>query len=113
MLKKENRLKDKKLIKEILKKGKKARENYLLLKYFPSYQRPRFAFIVSKKISKKATVRNKVKRHLSEITRNLLNTFSPKIDGVFLALPGIENLSFEKKREIILKIFNKIKNGDI
>jgi ribonuclease P protein component len=113
MLKKENRLKDKQLIKEILKKGKKIKEGCLLLKYFFSKGKPRFTFIVSKKISKKAVVRNKIKRHLSEITRVLIKELPLSLDGVFLALPGIERLSFQEKKEIVFKILKKIKNGYI
>ena len=45
---------------------------------------PRFAFIVSTKIDKRATQRNRMRRTMSESVRHLLPHLSP-IDGIFLA----------------------------
>ncbi len=44
----------------------------------------RFGFIVSKKISKSAVVRNKVKRMLREIVRKNINSVKGSWDAVFL-----------------------------
>jgi len=62
------------------------------------FQPPAFAFIVSKKIDKRATKRNRIKRLLSEVTRSFLPEIQPGIKGVFLA-----------KKEILGKNFSEIK----
>ncbi len=49
----------------------------------------RFGFIVSTKISKKATLRNRVKRALREGVRQNISYFKKGIDGVFLAKSSI------------------------
>jgi len=62
-------------------------------------QQPRFAFIVSKKIDKRAIKRNRVKRLLSEAVRLFLPQIRQGVEGVFLA-----------KKEILGKEFAEIKN---
>ncbi len=63
-----------KRIKEVLKKGKVLKSKNFILLYLPSKEKNlRFAFIVSKKISKKAVERNRVKRILKEALRLLIN----------------------------------------
>lgn len=46
--------------------------------------KPRFAFIVSTKIDKRATARNRMRRIMSESVRHLISTIQP-IDGIFIA----------------------------
>jgi len=70
---------------------------------------PRFAFIVSKKVSIKATERNRIKRVLSESVRSLLPAIKPDIDGIFLGKRGIIG---KKRTEIepeLENIFRKAK----
>ncbi len=50
---------------------------------------PRFGFIVSKKISTKAHIRNKAKRRLRETVKKNLNSVKPGFDYVIIAKPGI------------------------
>jgi len=110
MLSKKNRIKDKRLIKKILKKGRRVKFGYLLFKYLPSEEEnSKFAFIVSKKVSKKAVVRNKIKRQLSEILRTNLANFPIKVNGVFIALPGIGELDFAQKKENLFQVLKAIK----
>ncbi len=69
----------------------------------------RFAFIVSKKVSTKATERNRIKRVLSESVRLLLPAIKPEVDGVFL---GKRDIIGKKKIEIeqeLENIFRKAK----
>jgi len=66
----------------------------------------RFAFIVSLKISKKSTKRNRAKRLLSEVVRSFLPEIKDGFDLVFLAKKSIIDKSFwdiKKQVEIILK----------
>ena len=66
----------------------------------------RFAFIVSKKTDKRATVRNRIKRILSESVRHLLPSLSVMIDGVFIGnkgLAGLTQVEVEIKLREVLK----------
>lgn len=59
----------------------------------------RFAFIVSTKTDKRATVRNRVKRLLSESVRNILQQIKRPVDGVVIA-----------KREMVGKTQGEVEN---
>ena len=50
---------------------------------------PRFAFVVSTKISKEAVDRNTIKRHISETVRLMVSEVKEGYDVVFLAKPSI------------------------
>ena len=49
----------------------------------------KFGFIISKKISKKAVVRNKIKRLIAEEVRKNLDKFENGFRGIFLIKKGI------------------------
>ncbi len=56
----------------------------------------RFCFVVSKKVSKKAVVRNKVKRRLRAAVAGLMDRILPGFDCVLAARPGLEEKNFEE-----------------
>ena len=108
MLSQANRLKKKKDFAMVFKKGKSFKENFLYLKIKKSnLKSSRFGFIVSKKFSKKATIRNKIKRRLSELIRIKLPLIKKGIDGVIIVIPGLEINDFWELEEIINKLFKK------
>ena len=126
MLRKENRVTKKKDIERIFKKGKGFKEDFLILKTVKNnLNNSRFCFIVSKKISKKAVIRNKVKRILREaIKLNLklsgfqslaggekedLFFLSSSTDNLFIALTGIEKKEFKQINEVVEKLLKKAK----
>ena len=98
MLKRENRVRSKKEFAEIKNEG---RVLYSPLFGFLNYKKDddlkKFGFIVSKKISKKAVDRNKIRRILSEIVRKNLDKFEAGIRVVFLT-----------KKEILDKKYDEI-----
>jgi ribonuclease P protein component len=53
----------------------------------------RFAFIVSKKVSAKSVVRNKIRRRLSESVKDYIEE-KDSTDFVFIALPKIKEKNF-------------------
>lgn len=60
----------------------------------------RFGITVTKKISKKAVIRNKIRRRLREaIRKNLINLGQEKFDYVFIARNFIINMNFSKLLE--------------
>lgn len=104
MLAKENRLKNKKDFERVFKKGKGFKSSFLVLKMASNnLEISRFGFIVSLKISKKAAVRNKIRRRLSEAIRLNLGDIKKGVDVVLIALPGIENKEFTEIQEVIKK----------
>lgn len=110
MLVEKNRLKKKKDFENVFKKGKSFKEDFLILKVFPNcLNLTRFGFIVSQKISKKATLRNKIKRKFSELVRLKMKNLKKGIDAVLMALPGIETKDFWEIEEIVNKLFKKAK----
>lgn len=108
MLPKPNRLKKKKDFERVFKIGRSFREGFLLLKVAENdLKESRFGLIISQKVTKKATLRNKLKRRLREILRKKLPEIKKNIDGVFIALPGIEKKAFSELEEIMNKLLEK------
>lgn len=68
---------------------------------------PRFAFIISTKISKKATQRNRAKRVLSEAVRGLLPKLKFSFDAVFLGKKSLIGKSFSEIQAEVEKVFRK------
>ena len=110
MLPKENRLKKKKDFEKLFEEGKSFREKFLALKINKnSLNNNRFGFIVSKKVSKKAVMRNKIKRQLREIVRKEIDNYQKGFDIAIIALPGIESKSFEEMSQALECVLKKIK----
>ena len=110
MLPKNNRLKKKKYFENIFKRGRSVKEDLLSFKWRPNGLKvSRFGFIVSQKVSKKATVRNKIKRRLREILKLNLPRLEKGIDGIFIAFPGSEERNFYDMEASIKNIFIKTK----
>ncbi|HOK00650.1 MAG TPA: ribonuclease P protein component [Candidatus Paceibacterota bacterium] len=108
MLPLNNRLKKKKDFEEVFKNGKSYKENSLQLKFLENnLKTSRFGFVVSKKFSKKAVVRNKIKRRLREIIRKNLIYIKKGFDCVIIVLPDLKIKKFEELEEILIKLFKK------
>lgn len=108
MLSLKNRLKKEKEIERVLKKKGSIKSNLFVFKKSENFLgETRFCFIVSEKISKKATVRNKIKRRMREIVRESLPKIKKGFDIVIIALPGIEKKEFKEIKEDLLRVFLK------
>lgn len=110
MLPRKNRLKRKKEFERVFKEGETKKEDFLFLKWLKNnLPISRFGFVVSRKISRKATQRNKIRRRLREIVRLKIPKIKKGIDGILVALPGLEKKDFLEIKETIEKIFKKAK----
>jgi len=111
MLPEIHRLKRKKDFERVFKEGKGGfKEDFLILKIIKNDLKvSRFGFVVSKNFSKKATLRNKIKRRLRELVKTKLTKIKKGIDGVMIAQPGLEAKDFWEIEEIINKLFQKAK----
>lgn len=94
---------------EVLKKGRGFRVESLVLKLLRKEKEKRFGFLISKKVLKKATQRNKLKRRLREILRERVEKIEDGIRAVFIALPGLEKKDFKGLEGIVEKILKKSK----
>lgn len=110
MLSKINRLKKEKDFKEVLKKGSCFKEDFLVIKVKKNnLKNNRFGFIITKNFSKKASLRNKIKRRLSEIIRLKLKEIKTGFDIIFIINVGLKNKDFWEIEEIVKKILIKAK----
>ncbi|MBI2053956.1 MAG: ribonuclease P protein component [Candidatus Staskawiczbacteria bacterium] len=116
MLPEKNRLRKKKDFEEIFKNSKSFKEGFLVLRARKNnFKTSRFGFIVSLKVSKKATVRNKVKRRLREAVKKYIedgpyskNKNKKSVDAILIALPGSEKIKFSDLKETVVKIFENV-----
>lgn len=108
MLPKPYRLKKEKDFKKTLKKGKAFQKEFLFLKHASNDLREsRFGFVVSVAVSKKATVRNRIKRKLREATRKNLSDIKRGRDVVVIVQPDFEEMYFSEIKEVLLNLYKK------
>ncbi|MFH1656274.1 MAG: ribonuclease P protein component [Candidatus Nealsonbacteria bacterium] len=108
MLSEKNRLKKKTDFEKVFKKGKAYKEDFLFLKFIKNdLEDSRFGFVVSNKVSKKAIVRNKIRRRLKALTKTKLSIIEKGIDSVIIVRPGLEINDFWELEEKINKLFKK------
>ena len=108
MLKSTSRLKKEKDFGKVLRSGKKIRDEFLAIRFVAgSGEKTRFGVSVSKRVSKKATKRNKIRRQELALCAALLPRIKGKLDIVIFALPGLEKKSFPEIKEMTEKIFLK------
>ena len=102
MLPRENRLKKEKDFKLVLRSKNFFSDDFLILKDIRNdLEISRFAFIVSKKISNKAVIRNRIKRLLREAVRADIKNIKGGWDIIFFTRKNIvEKKYFEIEEEI-------------
>ncbi len=91
MLRNENRLTEKTHFENVRQNGKFVSTPLFSVSFLDRKDNKpsRFGFIVSKKLSTKANVRNKVKRILRELVRKNLSSVKAGFDFVIIAKSGI------------------------
>ena len=109
MLPKLNRLTKKKDFDGVFKNGKSIKSDFLLCKAVKNnLEKSRFGFVVSKKISLKATVRNKIKRRLRKAVAGIMQQVKNPVDMVIVTLPGIEKKEYLEIEKVIKDSFKKL-----
>lgn len=108
MLSCEARLKKKKDFDLVYKKGKSYYLKDLKLCFIiKDSDSQRCGFSISKKVSKKAVERNKLKRRLSHIFKIESENIIKNVDCVFVARIGLLELSFSELKNIVQQILAK------
>jgi len=110
MLPLKNRLKNKKDFEKVFKQGKGFKEDFLFLKVNKNnLKESRFGFIVSLRVSKKAVLRNRVKRRLREIIKENLPKIRKGRDCVLIVQRSIRKKGFPEIKEATANLLKKAK----
>jgi len=110
MLSSQNRLKKTGNINQISKKGNLVAGNFIFLKFTKNnLDINRFAFAVGLKISKKAVLRNKIKRRLRESIKENLLKLKTGSDFLIVARPRIIKEGYRAIKKELEALFKKIK----
>lgn len=110
MLPAKNRLKKREEIEKILREGKRCRESFILLKFLKnSLSQSRFAFVVSKKVARKAVTRNQTKRLFREAVRRNFSKIETGVDCVLIVLPGFKIQSFQVAEKHLHQLLQRAK----
>ena len=109
MLVKKNRLNKKRDFDNIFKNGKSTKGLFLVLRFIKNkLEFNRYAFIVSKKVSQKAVIRNKVRRRLLESVKKNEEKLKKGLDIIFIALPTVKDKNFLQIKEEVDSLLSKI-----
>lgn len=93
----------------VFKKGKTIANKFVFLKVVKNnLDITRFGWIVSTKISKKAVIRNKIKRQLREISRENLSNIKPGFDIAIVVKPKILDKSYQEIKHELENLFQNI-----
>ncbi|MFA5166510.1 MAG: ribonuclease P protein component [Candidatus Paceibacterota bacterium] len=104
------RLKRNNDIGRVLKSGIAIKGKYLIIKIVTNnLPNSRFGFITSLKVSKKAVIRNKVKRILRDIARKQAKTFTDHKDILVIALPTCAQATYQQLNIDLQSCFARIK----
>jgi len=104
-----NRLTKKKDFDKVFTGGKGVKQDFLLVKAVKNnLPSSRFGFVVSKKVSPKAVVRNRVKRRLRDAVAGLLGELNGSFDVIVISLAGIEKREFLEIQKTVSDSFRKM-----
>ena len=110
-LKKTERLRKNSEFLEVYKSARKIQGRYVSVYFvFKDENARKVGFVVSKKVSKKAVIRNKIKRRLREIYRTNKYFLHENISIIFTAKPEIIMANYNEIKEDVLNLFEKIAN---
>lgn len=108
MLPRKYRLTAEKDFNRIFKRGRSVSGKGLGLKVAPNrLEVSRFAFVVSTKVSKKAIVRNRLKRQMREIVHEIVKDLRQGRDVVVMARKESVDMEFGAMKESLRKAFKK------
>lgn len=111
-LPKKYRLADKLEIEKVFKKGEIINSIFFLIRFRPNnFFFSRFLVIVSSKISKKAVIRNKIKRRINEIIRLNILENKPGYDLIITAKSIVLNQKHSEFKKSLINELDKIIYG--
>ena len=114
MLKKENRIVKRTEFLKIKETGTIKQSPFFGLAYLIDKENVenKIGFIISKKVSKKAVTRNKIRRQISEIIYNLVDDLPKGFIGIFLVRSNILDIEMKSLQIEIEKVFENVKKNN-
>lgn len=110
MLPQTNRLRLESDIKTLFARGKSVFGSWVGMKFRKNnLSMSRFAVVVGVKVSKKAVVRNRLKRQVRAIVQEVLPQVTPGYDVLFFMKPAGARGSFDELKEQVLASLKKAK----
>jgi len=110
MLKKENRIRLDKEFDRVFKAGQSFYGKEIGLKLAKnSLEISRYGILINTKVSKKAVIRNKIKRQLRAIIERNMASISKGNDIVIIVFPQILDKNFKEIENILLAGFKRLK----
>lgn len=111
-MKQVDKIRSTKEIQNLLSSKNRLHSNVLTLFFSQNtrHKKVRFVFIVSKKVSLKAVVRNKVRRQIKAMI-NEINLTMDFIDVVVIAKQNFLNNTYQQNLKILSKLLSKIVGG--
>lgn len=99
------------MFKEVFQKSRQFSSQYFFARAskLQETERNAFATVISSKISKKAVVRNLLKRRITHVIRENMNKIQPGLGIIIFPKKGAETLEFEEIKQDLLKLFKNIK----
>jgi len=107
MLPKKRRITKEAEWKKLHKFGKRTHAPEMVMSYLKTNQISRFGFIVGAKVSKKASIRNLVKRRLRSVVEKNIANISKNYDIIFIAKKPIAQLSYQEIEKKVLYLLGK------
>jgi ribonuclease P protein component len=105
MLSKENCLKKRKDFDNVFKGGKTIAGELIFLKVIKNnLDISRLGFVIGLKISKKAVIRNKIKRQLRGIIKENLSDIKPGLDVIIISKPDIIDKNYQEIKNDLEKL---------
>ena len=96
-------------IKKVFKNGSDLNSELFQLKFLPiASAAAKFAIIVGSKVSKKASVRNKIRRKFSEIIRLNISKIRPGYLILIVAKPKLASTKIDNLGRELMELMNKI-----
>lgn len=110
MLKKDHRLTKQKEIDNVFKKGKGSYNDCIGIKAVKNKERfNRIAIIVSLKVSKKAVIRNKLKRRVAHVLKEYIPEFQENYDIVSIVLPPAKEVNYRELKYTVKEHLERLK----
>lgn len=110
MLAKQNRLVKQKDFEKIFQQGRSYYSKLLGIKAMANEQRTnRYGIIISTKVSKKSTERNKLKRQIRHVIKRLDSELAQGMDITVIALPAVLGQSYNTVNSELERILIKLK----
>lgn len=89
------------------KLGHRTHTPELVMSYLKTNQISRFGFIVGSKVSKRANIRNLIKRRIRGVVEKNIANIRENNDIIFVAKPKIKDLNYQEIEEKVLMLLKK------